>query len=59
MRRFKRSTVWLVLGVRSQVWLSIALLHFILPAALALLFASVLRRWGWIRPGDLKIDPRM
>ncbi|PAT39688.1 PTS sugar transporter subunit IID [Vandammella animalimorsus] len=47
------------MGESSQVWLSIALLHFILPAALALLFAAILRRWGWIRPGDLKIDPRM
>ncbi|RMX18804.1 PTS sugar transporter subunit IIC [Vandammella animalimorsus] len=47
------------MGESSQVWLSIALLHFILPAALALLFAAILRRWGWIRPGDLKINPRM
>ncbi|MDO4724382.1 MAG: PTS sugar transporter subunit IIC [Comamonadaceae bacterium] len=47
------------MGESGQVWLSIALLHFILPAALALLFAGILRRWGWIQPGDLKINPRM
>lgn len=47
------------MGDSSEVWLSIGLLHFVLPAVLTLAFAAVLRRIGWIRPGDLKIDAKM
>jgi len=36
--------------------LDIALLHFILPIVLTLLFAAILRKTGWIRPGDLKLN---
>ncbi|MEA5003164.1 MAG: PTS sugar transporter subunit IIC [Christensenella sp.] len=34
----------------------ILFLHFILPAVLTLLFAFFLRKAGWIRPSDLKIE---
>ncbi|MDH5856058.1 PTS sugar transporter subunit IIC [Lampropedia aestuarii] len=47
------------MGDSAQVWLSIGLLHFLLPAVLTLAFAAVLRRIGWIRPGDLKIDAKI
>lgn len=47
------------MGDSGQVWLSIGLLHFLLPAVLTLAFAAVLRRIGWIRPGDLKIDAKI
>lgn len=43
------------MGYDSSVWMSIALLHFILPAALCLLFAWLGRRLGWIKPGDLTL----
>ena len=33
----------------------LALMGVILPAALSWGFASVLRRWGWIRPGDMTL----
>ncbi len=44
------------MGTGSQVWLGIALLHFILPAVLTLFFAYFCRKWGWIKEGDLKLD---
>ncbi|MCR4963479.1 MAG: PTS sugar transporter subunit IIC [Firmicutes bacterium] len=34
----------------------IAAVHFILPAVLALLFATFMRRKGWIKENDLKLD---
>ncbi|MCI8624020.1 MAG: PTS sugar transporter subunit IIC [Provencibacterium sp.] len=36
--------------------LEVALLHFLLPAALTLLFDFLLRRLGWVREGDMKIQ---
>lgn len=47
------------MGDSPDVWLAIGLLHFVLPVVLTLLFANVLRRMGWIRPGDLKIDAKI
>ena len=37
-------------------WLGLALISFVLPAVLTWLFAMPLRKWGWIKPGDLKLD---
>ncbi len=34
---------------------SILLLHIILPAGLSLLFSEILRRKGWIKPGDMAL----
>ncbi|MFA6947936.1 MAG: PTS sugar transporter subunit IIC [Eubacteriales bacterium] len=33
----------------------IAVMHFVLPALLTLLFDAGLRRLGWIKPGDMKL----
>ncbi len=38
------------------LFLQIALVHFILPAVLTLIFASILRKIGWIRPQDLMLN---
>ena len=37
-------------------WAGMALLCFILPAVLSVLFCEIERRLGWIRDGDLKLD---
>ncbi len=37
-------------------WLGLLLVCFVLPALLSLAFAWVLRRIGWIRDGDLKLE---
>lgn len=39
-----------------NMWLGILLICFLLPAVLTLAFGSVLRRTGWIKEGDLKLD---
>lgn len=35
---------------------AIALVHFILPAVLSLIFAEIMRKKSWIKPGDLKLE---
>ena len=37
-------------------WAGMALICFILPALLSWVFCELLRKWGWIRSGDLKLD---
>ena len=37
-------------------WLGLILISFILPAVLTWLLAIPLRKWGWIKDGDLKLD---
>lgn len=41
--------------VASKIYLSIALVHIILPAIIALLLCNLLRKIGWIKEGDLKL----
>ncbi|MCF0199791.1 MAG: PTS sugar transporter subunit IIC [Bacteroidales bacterium] len=40
----------------ANMWLGIALVCFVLPAVLSWIFGLVLRKIGWIKEGDLKID---
>lgn len=44
------------MGSTPMVWTGIVLLHFVLPALLTLAVAALLRRKGWIKDGDLKLD---
>jgi len=37
-------------------WFGLILICFVLPAVLTLLFAFFLRKWGWIKDGDLKLQ---
>ena len=39
-------------------WVGLILICFVLPAVLTLLFAFFLRKWGWIKDGDLKLQDR-
>lgn len=45
-----------VMGTDAMVWVKIGLLHFILPAILTLVFAEIMRKKGWIKFGDMKLD---
>ena len=36
-------------------WIGLALICFVLPAALTLLFSEILYKIGWIKPGDLTL----
>ncbi|HRV33797.1 MAG TPA: PTS sugar transporter subunit IIC, partial [Anaerovoracaceae bacterium] len=40
----------------SMGWLSILMVCIVLPAVVTLLIAYPLRKIGWIRPGDLKLE---
>lgn len=48
--------VYTSMGGGSKMWLGILLVCFILPAALTFIFGESLRRIGWIKEGDLKLD---
>ena len=37
-------------------WLGLILVCFVLPAGLTLLFSEIMRKLGWIRHGELKLD---
>ena len=37
-------------------WLGLVLICFVLPAVFSWVFCEVLRKWGWIRENDLKLD---
>ncbi|MDR0596900.1 MAG: PTS sugar transporter subunit IIC [Treponema sp.] len=43
-------------GITGFDWIGLALICFILPALLTPLIALPLRKNGWIKPGDLKLD---
>ncbi|MDO4267658.1 MAG: PTS sugar transporter subunit IIC [Eubacteriales bacterium] len=40
----------------ASMWLGILFICFLLPAVLTMIFGEILRKAGWIRPGDLKLD---
>ncbi len=44
------------MGATGDVFFKIALLHFILPAILTLLISEYMRKKGWIKFGDMKLD---
>ena len=37
-------------------WAGLVLICFVLPAVLSTLFCEILRKWEWIKEGDLKLD---
>lgn len=40
----------------TELYLLIFFLHIVAPAILTLIFSEIMRKKGWIKPGDLKID---
>lgn len=51
-------TGWVNTGkvITPMDWVGLVLICFVLPAVLSALFCNVLRKWGWIKPGDLKLE---
>lgn len=43
-------------GITGMDWISLILISFILPAVISLLLGNLLRRIGWIKENDLKLD---
>lgn len=44
------------MGFTAPILLKIAVLHFILPAVLTLIISEIMRKKGWIKHGDMKLD---
>ena len=40
----------------ATMWIGIVLLCFVLPAVLSFAFYEIMRRFGWIKDGDMVID---
>lgn len=43
-------------GITAMDWAGMGLICFILPAVLSVVFCYVLKKWGWIKAGDMKLD---
>ena len=43
-------------AITTMDWLGLVLICFVLPALLSLLFCEILRKMGWIKEADLKLD---
>ena len=43
-------------AITGMDWLGLVMISFVLPAVLTWLIAIPLRKWGWIKDGDLKLD---
>ena len=43
-------------GITAMDWTGMILICFVLPALLSRVFCEVLRKWGWIKENDLKLD---
>ena len=43
-------------AVTPMDWVGLALICFVLPAILSTTFCEILRKWGWIKENDLKLE---
>ena len=43
-------------AITAMDWFGLVMVSFILPAALSLAIHAVVRRLGWVKDGDLKLD---
>ena len=43
-------------AITATDWIGLALICFVLPAILSWIFCQILRKWGWIKENDLKLD---
>jgi hypothetical protein len=44
------------MGYSPEVFMQIGLVHFLLPAAVSLLVSELMRKKGWIKYGDMKLE---
>ena len=51
-------TGWINTGkaITPMDWIGLILICFVLPAILSCVFCKILRKWGWIKENDLKLD---
>ena len=48
--------IYTAMGGGSSMWIGILMVCFVLPAVLTFIFGEILRKMGWIKEGDLKLD---
>ena len=48
--------IYTAMGGGASMWMGIILVCFILPAVLTPVFGEILRKIGWIKEGDLRLD---
>lgn len=48
--------IYTAMGGGTNMWLGILLVCFLLPAVLTLLFGAILRKIGWIKDGDMRLN---
>ena len=48
--------IYTAMGGGSNMWIGILMVCFVLPAVLSWMFGEILRKMGWIKDGDLKLD---
>ena len=51
-------TGWISAGkaITALDWIGLIAISFVLPAIVSVLFCNILRKWGWIKDGDLKLE---
>ncbi len=45
-----------VMGYSPAVFAQIIVVHIIIPAVISLTVSEVMRKYNWIKPGDMKLD---
>ena len=43
-------------AITAMDWIGLLLICIVLPAILSVIFCEILRKWGWIKENDLKLD---
>ena len=43
-------------AITAMDWIGLVLICFVLPAVLSFVFCEILRKWGWIKENDLKLE---
>ena len=43
-------------AITAMDWIGLVLICFVLPAILSFVFCEILRKWGWIKESDLKLE---
>jgi hypothetical protein len=43
-------------GITAMDWVGLLLICIVLPAVLSFIFCEILRKWGWIKENDLKLE---
>ena len=43
-------------AITATDWIGLVLICFVLPAILSWIFCQILRKWGWIKENDLKLE---